>query len=48
MNFYMYQEDDENPQNTGICKIEIAPSEETEKDDFVWDYPEMGIFIGGQ
>ena len=48
MNFYMYPEDEEIPQNIGIYKIEIAAAEETENADFMWDYPEMGIFIAGQ
>mgnify|MGYP000321969639 FL=1 len=47
MNFYMYPEDEENPQNVGIYKIEIATAEETEKADFMWNYPEIGVFIAG-
>ena len=45
MNFYMYPEDEENPQNIGIYKLEIAAAEETEKEDFMWDYPETGILL---
>ncbi len=37
MNFYMYSEDDENAQNMGIYKIEIAlESEVSDKNDFCY------------
>lgn len=45
MNFYMYSKDDENPQNIGLYKLEIATEEEVNKEDFVWDHAEMGIFV---
>ena len=48
MNFYMYSEDDENAQNVGIYKIEIALESEVAEDNFMWDNPPNGIFVGGQ
>lgn len=48
MNFYMYSEDDENAQNVGIYKIEIALESEVAEDNFIWDNPPNGIFVGGQ
>lgn len=48
MNFYMYSEDDNNAQNVGIYKIEIALESEVADDNFIWDNPPIGIFIGGQ
>lgn len=48
MNFYMYSEDDENPQNIGLYKIEIATEKEVNSEKFVWDNPEMGVFMGGE
>lgn len=48
MNFYMYSEDDENPQNIGLYKIEIATEKEVNREKFVWDNPEMGVFMGGE
>lgn len=47
MNFYMYREDN-NSQNVGIYKIEIALACEVADDNFIWDNPPIGIFIGGQ
>ena len=47
-NFYMYSEDDENAQNVGIYKIEIALESEVAEDNFIWDNPPNGIFVGGQ
>ncbi len=44
MNFYMYSEDDENAQNVGIYKIEIALESEVAEDNFIWDNPPNGIF----
>ena len=46
--FYMYSEDDENAQNVGIYKIEIALESEVAEDNFIWDNPPNGIFVGGQ
>lgn len=48
MNFYMYSQDDENAQNVGIYKIEIALESEVAEDNFIWDNPPNGIFVGGQ
>ncbi len=48
MNFYMYSEDDENAQNVGIYKIEIALQSEVSEKNFIWDNPQNGIFVGGQ
>ena len=48
MNFDMYSEDDENPQNIGLYKIEIATETEVNSEKFVWDNPEMGVFMGGE
>lgn len=48
MNFYMYSEDDENAQNVGIYKIEIALQSEVSDKNFIWDNPQNGIFVGGQ
>ena len=48
LNFYMYSEDDENAQNVGIYKIEIALESEVAEDNFIWDNPPNGIFVGGQ
>lgn len=48
MNFYMYSEDDENASNVGIYKIEIALESEVADDNFIWDNPANGIFVGGQ
>lgn len=47
MNFYMYSEDDENAQNVGIYKIEIALENEVSDEDFTWNHPQNGIFVGG-
>ena len=46
----MYSEDDENAQegNVGIYKIEIALESEVAEDNFIWDNPPNGIFVGGQ
>ena len=41
-------EDDENAQNVGIYKIEIALESEVAEDNFIWDNPPNGIFVGGQ
>ena len=48
MNFYMYSQDDENAQNVEIYKIEIALESEVAEDNFIWDNPPNGIFVGGQ
>ena len=48
MNFYVYSEDDENAQNVGVYKIEIALESEVAEDNFIWDNPQNGIFVGGQ
>ncbi len=48
MNFYMYSEDDENAQNVGIYKIEIALESEVAEDNFIWDNPPNGIFVGAK
>ncbi len=45
MNFYMYSEDDENAQNVGIYKIEIALESEEAEDNFIWDNPPNGILL---
>ena len=39
---------DENAQNVGIYKIEIALESEVAEDNFIWDNPPNGIFVGGQ
>lgn len=43
--FVIYSKDDENPQNIGLYKLEIATEEEVNKENFVWDHAEMGIFV---
>lgn len=48
MNFYMYSEDDENAKNIGVYKLEIALESEVSDENFIWDNPENGIFVGGQ
>ena len=37
-----------NAQNVGIYKIEIALESEVAEDNFIWDNPPNGIFVGGQ
>ena len=44
MNFYMYSQDDENAQNVGIYKIEIALESEVAEDNFIWDNPQT-VFL---
>ena len=47
LNFYMYARNDENEENTGLYKIEIAAEEDVQQEAFIWDNPELGIFVGG-
>lgn len=39
------QQDSEKLKNIGLYKLEIATEEEVNKEDFVWDNAEMGIFV---
>lgn len=45
VNFYMYTKDDKIPSNIGLYKIEIATEEVVNKENFVWDTPDEGVFI---
>ena len=47
LNFYLYARDDENEENTGLYKIEIAAEADVQQEDFIWDNPEIGVFVGG-
>ena len=48
MNFYMYSQNDSDSKAVGLYKIEIALESEVAEDNFIWDNPPNGIFVGGQ
>jgi hypothetical protein len=45
LNFYMVYKADDTPSDVGLSKIEIATEETVNRENFMWDTPENGIFI---
>ena len=45
LNFYMVYKADDTPSDVGLSKIEIATEETVNRENFMWDTLENGIFI---
>ena len=45
LNFYMVYKADDIPSDVGLSKIEIATEKTVNRENFMWDTPENGIFI---
>lgn len=45
VNFYMVYKNDDSPSDIGLYKIEIATEDTVNKEDFIWDTADKGVFI---